>query len=70
MTVRELIEQLKWYDGDRIVIIQKDPEGNYFSPCDNSYAGFYLAETSWRGDVGLEALTADDIACVVLTPIN
>jgi hypothetical protein len=84
MTVKELIELLKVVqDQDRIVVMQKDAEGNGYSPLYCLSLGAYDAETTWYGEVGLEVLTAEDEArgyshedvvdgepCIVLEPVN
>lgn len=85
MTVQELIDELQAIeDKTRIVILQKDAEGNGYSPLrgadDNAV---YAAETTWHGEVRYQRLTAelrqygyddDDVGdgapCVVLYPIN
>lgn len=86
MTVAELIAELSTMDQDRVVIIQKDAEGNGYSPLagadDN--AG-YTAEATWYGEVGRQRLSDQDRAsgygdedlcgpdaqpCVVLYPVN
>jgi len=59
MTVKELIEILQQEDQDRIVICQRDPEGNGFSPLSCVDTGAYLAETTWSGERGIERLTGD-----------
>ena len=41
MTVKELIEGLQSEDPDRLVICQKDPEGNGYSPLANWWTGAY-----------------------------
>lgn len=78
MTVKELIKELKKLDGDRLVVISSDEEGNSFNE-------FYSLETaSYDKDakeIGLEKLTEEDIEagygeedvkegvpCVVLWP--
>ena len=84
MTVAELIEMLKGFGPDRIVVMQKDAEGNGYSPLVSTWAGKYRAETTWYGDVGLEALddelreqgfTEEDVmtsgeSALVLVPVN
>lgn len=86
MTVRDLIAALSKMDPDRIVIIQKDAEGNGYSPLraegvdDNAV---YAAETTWYGEVGIQTLTPHlksfgysemdvgaGVPCVVLVPVN
>lgn len=61
MKVKEFIKLLSKEDGDREVIIQKDPEGNGHSPFSSFWTGAYLADSTWSGDVGLEQLTDEDI---------
>lgn len=60
MTVKELIEKLQLVDPDRIVILQKDAEGNGFSPLagidDNAV---YQPDSTWAGEVKIQTLTAD-----------
>lgn len=61
MKVKELIELLKQYDGEREVILQKDVEGNGHSPLSDMWEGAYLPTTTWYGEAGLDRLTQDDI---------
>ena len=86
MTVRELIAELSAMDPDRLVVLQKDAEGNGYSPlvgCDDN-AG-YMADSTWAGEVGRQRLTKvdreigygdedlcskDAVPCVVLFPVN
>jgi hypothetical protein len=84
MSVKELIEMLSAYDGDRIVVMAKDSEGNSYSPLSGAWAGKYRAETTWFGDVGMEELddedrdqgyTDEDVMedgelALILTPVN
>lgn len=85
MTVRELVEQLQKMDPDRLVVVQKDAEGNGYSPlegADDNAA--YTAETTWSGEVGKQVLTKEDraagftkedlarngaVPCVILYPV-
>lgn len=54
MTVKELIEELSKLEPDRQVILQKDAEGNGYSPlCDIDNAA-YVADSTWGGEVKLE----------------
>lgn len=86
MTVKELIEQLQSMPQDSIVILQKDAEGNGYSPlsCADPDA-VYEADSTWSGDVYCTNWTADEAckdeeewedfkrntpACVVLAPVN
>lgn len=57
MTVKELIEELSKLDGDREVILQKDSEGNGYSPLSGLDTAAYVPETTWYGEVRYEELT-------------
>ncbi len=80
MTVRELIKSLAELDPNAYVVLQKDCEGNGYSPLDTLRAGKYKPENTWSGEVphpdDLENGEYDkkDIAkmlnCVVLEPTN
>lgn len=84
MTVKELIEKLQAEDPDRLVICQKDPEGNGFSPLEEWWTGAYRADTTWSGDAGSEVLTdvlreqgymeedviTDGVPALMLVPVN
>ncbi len=85
MTVQQLIDRLNGIeDKTRIVILQKDAEGNGFSPlADMDDNCTYAAKSTWHGDVGIERLTDelrrrgfDDedvkggVLCLVLAPVN
>jgi len=66
MTVQELIEQLQRIeDKSRIVILQKDSEGNGYSPLAGTDEDGYHAETPSRGETG-----EDGDPCLVLYPIS
>jgi|AntDeeMinimDraft_6_1070357.scaffolds.fasta_scaffold03362_3 hypothetical protein len=51
MKVSELIEVLQGLDPEREVILQRDPEGNGFSPFGDWYEALYRAESTWSGEV-------------------
>lgn len=86
MKVKELKKLLEGVDDERIVIMQKDGEGNGYSPLDNIDSNsVYIPDSSWSGEVKYEKLTptlesfgyteedCDDGTgepAVVLTPIN
>jgi intein/homing endonuclease len=58
MTVKELKKQLEAVDENRIVILQKDSEGNSFSPLDGiDDNSVYDADSSYSGEVYYEKLT-------------
>lgn len=50
VTVSQLIEELKQVDGDRIIILSKDGEGNGFSPLEALELGDYEPENEWSGE--------------------
>lgn len=83
MNVKQLIELLQQEDPDRIVICQKNVEGNKYSPLSNIRTGYYLANTTCSGTAGLEKLSEQNIQdgyseedviagnpALVLVPVN
>ena len=60
MTVKELVEKLRQVEPDRLVVCQKDPEGNGYSPLEDWWTGAYLSITIGPVKAGLEKLTAAD----------
>lgn len=60
MKVGELIELLKQEDQDALVVCQKDPEGNGYSPLSDISRDGYVAETTWYGERRLLELTKED----------
>lgn len=61
MKVKELIELLKNEDPDSIVICQKDPEGNGYSPLysvEGDSQG-YVPDSTWSGERALLKLTPE-----------
>ena len=44
----------------RQVVLQKDAEGNGYSPLTELYTAAYKAESTWSGEVGLEELMPED----------
>lgn len=64
MNVGKLKEILKHLPDDMEVIIQKDAEGNDYSPLSDYDAdAVYIPETTWYGNVYSMEWTADD-ACM------
>jgi hypothetical protein len=60
MKVKELKKLLEIVDDERIIILQKDAEGNGYSPLIEIDAEVnYRADSTWSGDIGFEKLTAD-----------
>jgi len=64
MTVKELKEKLKNYPDDMLIIMQKDAEGNGYSPLDSlGNTSIYIPEKPWYGEVYNTDWTADE-ACI------
>lgn len=84
MKVKALIAILKKMDPDRVVVLQKDAEGNGYSPLEGvDDNALYSADSTWSGEVGYERLSKkmraqgygdEDIGhgekAVVLFPVN
>lgn len=75
MNVKKLRKALKKYPSDMEVILQKDSEGNGYSPLGGGEGAMYQAETEWSG----EAIHEDDydpddypdaVKVFVLWPVN
>lgn len=70
MTVDELIEALQEISdndcGDCMIIIQKDAEGNNYSPLSSIDEDGYVAETKWSGYTD----PSSDVHVIVLVPRN
>jgi hypothetical protein len=60
MTVCELIEKLQQEDPNRLVVCQKDREGNGYSPLQTWWIGACRPKILGRLEAGLEKLTAAD----------
>lgn len=78
MTVAELIAELQELPQDLIVIVQKDSEGNGYSPLAGSdHECVYVPDSTWSGEVYSNEDYADKgyaysdaVPCVVLFPVN
>lgn len=83
MRIKDLIEVLQQEDPERIVICQKDAEGNSYSPLYQISTGAYKATTTWYGEAGLDVLTdelrnkgftdldiVDGVPAIFLVPVN
>jgi len=82
--VSELIEVLKTLPQDAELVVQKDSEGNGYSPLSGAEAGYYHRDTDWSGDFmsseedyldyfdydGEDALMPYEENAVVLYPVN
>ena len=51
MNVKGLIKILNELDGDLKIIIQKDGEGNNYSPLSDHYIGIYIPVNSYSGEI-------------------
>jgi hypothetical protein len=64
MTVKELKEAIANLPDEMEVVLQKDSEGNGYSPlAGTNPEAVYIAETTWYGDVYSMDWTSDD-ACM------
>lgn len=84
MTVIELIKLLEQEDPDRLVVCQKDSEGNGYSPLSGVSQAGYIADSTWSGEVTIESLTeefrllgyseedvgSNSVPALILEPIN
>ena len=85
MKVKELLEALAGVDPEAQVILQKDAEGNGYSPLHGADSdAVYVPTCTWEGDVYSMEWSADDACkseeewgairalprCVVLDPVN
>lgn len=83
--VKELLAALQDADPDAEVILQRDSEGNGYSPLSSAdLDAVYIPDSTWSGDVYSMWWTADDACkspaewaqivemtrCVVLAPVN
>ena len=69
ITVAELIAELQRLDPAMIAIVQKDGEGNGYSPLAGVDVGFYAAKNTWSGDVSEDEIP-DSTPCIILFPVN
>ncbi len=85
MTVKELKELLKGLPDQMEVIVQKDSEGNGYSPlCGADPNAVYVPQNTWSGEMYATDWSADDACmeedewaelmkkprCLVLHPVN
>ena len=84
MTIKELIEKLQSEDPNRLVVIQKDSEGNGYSPLHSVERAAYIPYNTWSGEAGLESLTPEDkeqrytqedisvdgLSALIMVPVN
>ncbi len=62
MTVAELKKLLTDYPDDALVVLQKDAEGNEYSPLSSHWLGAYVPDSTWSGEVFLLELTPELVA--------
>lgn len=67
-TVSQLIAFLQRCDGDAVVVLSKDAEGNAYSPLSVTGTTYYIAETTWSGEINDEAI--DEVPAVAFWPIS
>lgn len=60
MNKKELMAALQEYPDDAEIILQKDGEGNWYSPLEGIDSGWYFAENTWSGEFIGESSTAED----------
>lgn len=60
MKIYELIDQLQNFDLNMEVILQKDAEGNGYSPLSGAEEVVYVADATWSGDAYSLDWSADD----------
>jgi hypothetical protein len=85
MKVKDLIRELKLLDPEMPVILQKDSEGNGYSPLAGTDENcVYVADSNWSGEIYDTTWTAEEALmdeeewaeiqkqprCVVLFPVN
>lgn len=73
MTIGELIEALSTLPRELPVIIAKDAEGNAHSPLADAVEGFYLADSTYSGEVTYgdeDEDEPDGVHAIVLRPVN
>lgn len=60
MNVKELIDYLLGFDPETEIIIQKDSEGNGYSPLAGAEDGFYVPDSTWSGEFYSPDYTIED----------
>lgn len=80
MNAGELREYLKDYPADMPVIMEKDAEGNGYSPLCSVNEGLYIADSTWSGWVHFPEDDDDEddddyvpegsVRAIILGPVN
>lgn len=60
MNVGELIAYLRDYPSETEIVLQKDAEGNGYSPLEGADTGIYIAASTYSGDFYDLGWTASD----------
>ena len=60
MNIGELKEYIKDLPDDMEIVVQKDAEGNGYTPMHCADLGWYVPETTWYGDFYGAEYTAED----------
>lgn len=68
MTVKDLREILDTLDPELEIVLQKDSEGNGYSPLYKFYEGHYTPYNTWSGEFSCEEATG--IPAICLVPAN
>jgi hypothetical protein len=50
MNTKQLIEYLQQFPDDTEIVLQKDAEGNGYSPLAGADHGYYVPDSTWSGD--------------------
>jgi len=69
-TCGELADLLAAQPRDRPVILEKDAEGNGYSPLAAAGEGSYLADSTWSGEIVSPDDYPDAVRVIVLGPVN
>lgn len=67
-TVAQLIAFLQRCNQDAVIVMSKDAEGNTYSPLRTAGTTYYIAETTYSGEVDDDA--TDQLPVVSLWPVN
>lgn len=74
MKVKDLVAGLSKLDPNLEVVLQKDSEGNGYSPCAGFEPGIYVPDSTWSGEFhnpsDVEDEEISDINAIVLWPVN
>lgn len=60
MTVKSLKEAIAEMPDDAMVVLQRDSEGNGYSPADGAAPAIYVPESTYSGEIYEEEWTAEE----------